>query len=161
VRAFNQLGVQMSSVMRRCGRLAAFAPALLLSIPLFAQSTGTIQGTVSDPSNAPIPNASVTIKETNTGEERSLTTDSSGIFFAPSLPVGTYRVEAKAPGMSTVAAVGVVVPVGTTVRQDFSMKVAAASEVVEVQGNAVLLESETVSVGSVVNQTTVQEIPLN
>ena len=134
---------------------------LISSISLFGQSTGTIQGTVTDATNSPIPNASVTIKNDATDQERTLVTDSSGIYFAPSLPIGTYRVEVKSPGMATMAKVGVEVQVGTTVREDFTMKVSQATEVVEVQGAAPLVESSSVSVGSVVNQTTVQEIPLN
>ncbi len=135
---------------------------LVVSVPLFGQSTGAIQGTVLDATNSPIPNASVTIKEQNTGQERTIQTDSSGIYFAPSLTAGSYRVEVKSPGMATMDAVGVVVPVGTTVRQDFALKVSGTSEVVEVQGgNAVLVDGATVSVGAVVNQTQVQEIPLN
>jgi outer membrane receptor protein involved in Fe transport len=132
-----------------------------LTISLYSQSTGAIQGTVLDSSSAAVPNAAIMIKEEKTGEERSLTTDSSGIYFAPSLPVGTYRVEVKSPGMAPMAAVGVVVPVGTTVRTDFILKVSSAAEVVEVQGSAALLDTAAVSIGAVVNQTAVQEVPLN
>src|SRR5579863_10328060 len=62
----------------------------LLSITCaFAQSTATIQGTVTDPTGAAIPNATVTIKNQATGEERTTQTDSAGIYVAPSLTVGT------------------------------------------------------------------------
>jgi hypothetical protein len=131
------------------------------AVSIWGQSTGAIQGTVLDPSSAPIPNAMVTIREQNTGQERTVSTDSAGIYSAPSLAVGTYRVEAKAAGMATAVATGVVVPVGTTVRQDFTMKIAAAAETVEIQAGAPVVESTTVAVGSIVNATTVQEIPLN
>src|SRR5450432_2167363 len=76
-----------------------------------AQSTGTIQGTVTDPSGAAVPNAPVTINNASTGEQRSTATDSSGIYLVPSLPVGTYRVSVKAPGMSPMTATAVEVPV--------------------------------------------------
>jgi hypothetical protein len=128
---------------------------------LLAQSTGAIQGTVSDPTNAPIPNAGVTIKDQRTGAERTLAADSSGLYFSPSLPVGTYRIEVRAPGMATMTATDVEVQVGSTVRQDFTLKVASTSEVIEVHAGAPVIDASTISVGQVVNQTTVQEIPLN
>ena len=59
--------------------------AIILSfgVPAFAQSTGAIQGTVMDATSSPIPNASVSIKSETTGQERTLVTDSAGIYFAP------------------------------------------------------------------------------
>lgn len=146
---------------------AAAARAILASFwivftpSVWGQSTGAIQGTVLDPSNAPIPNAMVTVRGQNTGQTRTVNTDSAGLYSAPSLPVGTYRVEATAQGMAATVASGVVVPVGTTVRQDFTLKIAAAAETVEIQAGAPVVESTTVAVGSIVNATTVQEIPLN
>lgn len=128
---------------------------------LFAQSTGTIQGTVTDPSTAPIPNATVLVHEENTGQERSIVTDAEGFYFVPSLPVGTWRVEAKASGMGTKAATHLELSVGSTMVQNFALAVAATSEVVEIQSSAPLIETSSVSVGSVINETTVQEIPLN
>ncbi len=126
-----------------------------------AQSTGSIQGTVLDPAGATVAGAQVTVRNQSTGEERTTATDSSGVYLVPSLPVGRYRVEVKAAGMQPMAATDVDLSVGTTVRQDFSLKVAATSQVIEVQGSAPVIDSTTVSVGSVVNQRTVQEIPLN
>ena len=141
------------------GRFVLIAWAFVASA--FAQSTGAIQGTVTDPTTAPIPGAAVTVREENTGQERMAATDSAGLYFVPSLPVGNYRVEVKANGMALTAATHVVVPVGSTVVQDFSLAVASTSQVVEIQSTAALVEGASVSVGAVVNQTTVQEIPLN
>jgi len=134
----------------------------LISVsPAFAQSTGTIQGTITDPTSAPIPNASVTVREENTGQERVIAADSAGVYFVPSLPVGTWRVEVKASGMAPTSAPHVVLSVGTTVVQNFSLTVASASTIVEIESTAPLIETSTVSVASVVNKNTVQEIPLN
>src|SRR3954470_21851018 len=88
------------------------AMAFTFAAPSFAQSTGTVQGTVVDSSGAPIPNASVTVREENTGQERSIATDSAGFYFVPSLPVGTYRVEVKANGMAATTATHLVLSVG-------------------------------------------------
>lgn len=137
------------------------ATLLIWGSSAFGQSTGAIQGTVVDATSAPVPHASITIRDQNTGQERTLSTDNAGIYFSPSLPVGTYRVEVKAPGMATTAVTDVMVSVSTTVKQDFTLKVASTSEVVEVHAGAPVIETSTVSIGSVVDQTTVQEIPLN
>jgi hypothetical protein len=135
--------------------------ALAFAASVFAQSTGTIQGSITDPTSAPIPNASVTVREENTGQERMLSTDSAGLYSVPSLPVGTYRVEVKANGMASTAATHLVLSVSTTVVQNFSLTLGSTSAVVEIESTAPLVETSSVSVGAVVNETTVQEIPLN
>ena len=127
----------------------------------FGQSTGTIQGTITDATGAAIPNATVTIHDNGTGVDRTITSDSAGLYAAPSLAVGTYKVEVKAPGMAAMVANNLELPVAATVTQNFSLSVAAASQVVEVEANAALLETTKVSNSTVVNQATVQEVPLN
>jgi outer membrane receptor protein involved in Fe transport len=127
----------------------------------FAQSTGSIGGIVTDAVGAVIPNASVTIQSQGTGETHASRTDASGIYLVPALPVGTYRIEVKSPGMQTTLASGVELSVGSALRQDFSLQVGSAAETVEVSGAAPLIDSSTASLGSVVDRHTVQEIPLN
>jgi outer membrane receptor protein involved in Fe transport len=144
-----------------------------LSLPLFAigvvlfgalgfsQSTGNIGGTVTDAAGSAVPNASVTVHNQGTGAEQVTKTDAAGIYLVPSLPVGTYRVEVKSPGMQPTAASAIALSVGSTIRQDFALQVASTTTVVEVSGAAPLVDSSTNTLGSVVNQATVQEIPLN
>ncbi len=133
----------------------------LISALVYAQSTGSIGGTVFDSTGSPVPNASVTVRSQSTGEEHATKTDSAGIYLVPSLPVGLYRVEAKSSGMQTTVATGVQLSVSSTVRQDFTLKVASTTETVEVSGAAPLVDSSTTSLGGIVNSHTVQEIPLN
>lgn len=153
--------MSIASHFRRSA-VSGVAAFLLLSAGLaFPQSSGTIQGTVSDQTGAALPNAPVTVHNEKTGEERATTTDSSGVYSVPGLPPGTYRVSVTSPGMAPTAANSVTVAVSSTVRQDFSMKVASSSEVVEVTGSAGVIDTNSVSVGDVINQSTVQEIPLN
>ncbi len=137
------------------------AIVLATGIVALAQSTGAIQGTVTDATGAPIPAASVTVTEENTGQQRQITTDSVGLYSVPSVPVGTWRVAVDAKGMSPTAAAHLVLSVGRTVVQDFSLKVAATSETIEIQATPPLIESASVSASAVVDETTVQEIPLN
>ena len=143
-------------------QLAAVSLALLVNSALYAQSTGTIQGTVADQTGAGVPNAAIAAKNTKTGEERSTVSEGSGFYVLPSLSVGTYRLEVRAPGLQTTAANNLEVSVGSVVRTDVTMKVQSSSEIVEVTaGVSPVVESSSVTMGTVVNQTTVQEIPLN
>src|SRR5271163_2071637 len=101
------------SVSPRFG-LAGFASLFfILTGFAFGQSTSAIQGTVTDASGAPIPNASVTVTDPQHGVDRTLVTDSAGIYYVPALPVGTYNVTAKASGMALTEAKGIVLDVGT------------------------------------------------
>jgi hypothetical protein len=127
----------------------------------FAQSTGTITGTVYDATGSVIPNTPVTVRNQGTGAERLTSTDSSGIYLVPSLPVGKYRVEVKATGMQPMAATDLDVDVATVTREDFTLKVSTATTVIEIIGVPPLVDSSTSSVGAVVDQKTVQELPLN
>jgi hypothetical protein len=134
---------------------------LAMAVHALAQSTGTVRGNITDASDSPVPGASVTVRDENTGQERTITTDSGGAYFVPSLPNGTYRVEVKATGMASTTATHLILSVGSTVVQDFTLKVASTSEVIEVQSSAPLIEVSNVSVGAVVNELAVQEVPLN
>src|SRR5437764_13005826 len=137
------------------------AVCLLFTGAAFAQSTATIQGTVVDASGATVPNAAVAVRNQNTGEERTTQTDAAGVYVVHSLPVGAYRVEVKSAGLQTTVASDLVLEVGGIVRQDFTLKVAATSETIEIKATAPVISEDPVSVGTVINQRTVQEIPLN
>ena len=140
---------------------SCLALAILLAPNAPAQSTAAVQGTVTDATGAVLPNSTITVRNQATGEERTTVTDNAGQYLVPSLPVGSYRIEVKATGMQTMVANDLTLPVGTTVRQDFSLMVGATSTTVETTATAPVIESSTVDVGAVVNQRTVQEIPLN
>ncbi|HYW72632.1 MAG TPA: carboxypeptidase-like regulatory domain-containing protein, partial [Pyrinomonadaceae bacterium] len=141
--------------------VCALAMCLLFTGSVLAQSTASIQGNITDATGASIPNATVSIKNQGTGEERTIQTDASGNYLFPALPVGRYRIEVKAPGMSSMVANDLPVEVGTSVRQDFSLKVASTTETIEITAAAPVIQDNPVSVGTVVTQKTVQEIPLN
>jgi carboxypeptidase family protein len=140
-----------------------FALALcFITVPsAFAQSTAAIAGTVSDVTGATVPNATITVRNQDTGDERITQSDAAGEYLVPSLAIGKYRVEVKSQGMQTIVATDLTLDVGTTVRQDFSLKVASTTETIEITANAPVVESTSVSIGDVVNQQTVQDIPLN
>ncbi len=140
---------------------SAFLSLILCTSPALCQSTASLQGTITDTSGAVVPNAKVTIHNAATGEERNALSDSAGLYVVPSLPVGSYQVNVKAPGMQSVVANNVLLQVGQVVGQNFSLKVASSSEIVEVTSSAPVVNAETATVGAVVDSKTVQEIPLN
>jgi len=133
----------------------------LFSSLSFAQSTGVIQGVIVDAAGAPIPNASLTLRNEATGAERSISTDAAGAYSVPSLAVGSYLITVKSTGMAQITANNIVVSVGTITKQDFTLQVASATAVVEIQGTAPVVEAATISMGTVVDQRAVQEVPLN
>ncbi|HEU4710409.1 MAG TPA: TonB-dependent receptor [Pyrinomonadaceae bacterium] len=148
-------------------RIALFFSFLMLVAALLAtpsalgQSTALLQGTVSDSKGAVLPNATVTAKNRNTSAERTTQTDTDGNYQFAALPVGSYTVEVKIQGFKTQVADQVTVEVAKTVVQNFQMDVGAISEQVLVSSDVPVIETTTTSVGTVINQRTVQEIPLN
>lgn len=135
--------------------------ALLATSPALAQSTATLQGTVSDSKGAVVPNAAVLLKHRSTASERTTQTDSDGNYQFAALPVGLYTVEVRAQGFKTQVADQVTIEVAKTVVQNFQMDVGAITEQVLVSSDVPVIETATTSVGTVINQRTVQEIPLN
>jgi hypothetical protein len=125
-----------------------------------AQSTGTIQGTVLDQQGAAVPGATVTLRHVQTGVERSLVTDSGGAYLAASLQPGPYRIEVKLQGFRDEAR-DVEVDVARTIAVDFKLGVGTVTEQVNVTALAPLIETTTTSVGTVVSERVVQDIPLN
>jgi len=147
-------------------KIALFCPlfllvAGLLSAPVLAQSTATLQGTVTDSKGAVVPDATVTVRNRSTSFERTTQTDTEGSYQVAALPVGTYSIEVKIQGFKTQVADNVILEVAKTVVQNFQLDVGAISEQVLVSSDVPVIETATTSVGTVINQRTVQEIPLN
>ena len=133
----------------------------LLVSPVLAQSTATVQGTVMDAKGAVVPNATITVRNIGTSVERTTQTDDGGNYQVPALPVGVYSIGVQAQGFKTQMADRVTVEVAKIVVQNFQMEVGAISEQVLVSSDVPIVETATTSVGTVINQRTVQEIPLN
>lgn len=147
-------------------RKVAFSPWLLLlafvfSAAAFGQTTASIKGTVTDPSGAAVAGAKITVKSSDLGIERTTQTNSVGDYEVPALPPGVYTVRADKSGFQVQMAKDVPLQVSQNSVQNFALKVASAQEVVEVQATAPVIETTTVTVGQVINQRTVQDIPLN
>jgi carboxypeptidase family protein/TonB-dependent receptor-like protein len=142
-------------------RLFGLIAAIILSTaPAGAQSTATVQGTVLDTQGAAVPGATVIVRNTATGVERMLVTDATGNFVAAALPPGPYQVEISLQGFQTQTR-DVTLQVSQTRALEIQLGVAAVAEQVSVTAEAPVIDTATVSVGTVINQRTVQEIPLN
>lgn len=148
-------------VFPRFLRFAGLMFVLSVATGLFGQSLATVQGQVTDQSGAALPGAAITVTNTATGVSQTTKTDTSGNYQVPALPIGNYDIEVQASGLERQIAKGLAVQVGRTAVQNFQLKVAQASEVVTVTAEAPVIETSTQTVGQVINQKTVQEIPLN
>ena len=139
------------------------AAVLLSALTAFSQSqtTGTILGTVTDPSGAGVPNAQVILKNTATGAEREVRTDGEGRYQAPLLDVGLYDLTVGASGLSTVVQRGVRLTLGATLTVNVSLKVATAVTTVEVEAQAAVVETTTSQTTALVNSASVANLPLN
>src|SRR6266496_5766296 len=134
---------------------------LVLACPALAQSTASLRGTVSDEQGAALAGAKILVKSQVTGEERTTQSDSRGEFQVASVPVGIYRLEVRADGFQTKVVRSLRLEVAQTMVQNVRLAIGSLSEELAVVGEAPVIESTTTSVGQVINQRTVQEIPLN
>jgi hypothetical protein len=119
---------------------------LVFTLPVLAQHA-TVQGVVTDESNAAVPGARVAVTNVATGVVVSAVTNESGFYSVPFLIPGTYRVEATKEGFAVAKRENLVVNVNQTVAVDFRLRVGTVTETVEVQAAAELLNSQTSVVG--------------
>ena len=149
--------------MRRQYWLSA-ALALLAATPgiLNAQTaTGQITGAISDASGAVVPGAKVTINSDQTGLSRTTTTNATGVYSFPLLPVGVYSVTVEQQGFSTAKRSNIQLNVDQVLRLDLDLAIGTTSETVNVEASAVAIDSETAAIGQVVSQRQVTQLPLN
>ena len=125
------------------------------------QVTGIIRGTIFDPSAAIVSSAAITVTQAETGFTRAATSGSQGEFTLVELPVGHYRVEAVAPGFVKFAQDRITLEVNQTVELTVHLKLATAEQIDEVSADAVLLEATSTTLGKTVDQSAIQDLPLN
>jgi hypothetical protein len=144
-------------------RLAWCVALLLLTIsPSFAQSdTARIEGTVTDVSGAVVPGATVTAINTETNVRTDAVSSDSGSYTIPALRVGAYTVEATAQGFKKFVKPDVVLQVNQVARIDAALEAGVVSETVTVSGGAPLVETSQSSLGQVINEQKIIDLPLN
>ncbi len=130
--------------------------------PLQGQTSfGTILGTVSDSSNAGIPDGSITITNAQTGIARVMKSDQYGNYTAGSLLPGVYNVKVEHSGFQTTEASNIELPVAQTVTVNLKMQVGSITQTVQVTAAAPLLNTSNATVGTIVNNKDVVNLPLN
>lgn len=140
-----------------------FSACLLLSsVSLFAQgSSGRIQGTVTDQSGAAMPGVTITIADVERGNARTVTTDAAGEYNAPSLLPGAYRIRAEFAGFSTAERTNITLEVGSDIRIDLALQPGEQKQVVTVQAEAPLIETNNAELGGTIPNKVINDLPLN
>jgi hypothetical protein len=149
--------------MTRSTRVGWALAALLAALPLpaLAQATGAISGVVSDASGAALPGATVTVVNNATGQTRTATSGADGFYTIPLLQPATYKVTATLQGFSTLNRDGVKVTVSETARVNVQLSVGGRTEDVTVVGEAPLVETSNATMGIVIDEKKVVDLPLN
>ncbi len=135
---------------------------LLVALAAPAQTaTGSLVGTILDPAGAAIPEASIIITNTATNEPFRTVANAAGNYLAPLLKPGTYRIEVSAPGFKKYVQDGIVLQVQQQGRVDVQLTVGDVAESVSVTADASLLETTSSSIGKVVDNKRILDLPLN
>ena len=130
--------------------------------PARAQAvSGTILGSVTDPTGAVVANTKVTIINEGTGLTRTVTSDANGEYVAPSLPTGRYTVTAEIAGFKTLALSNIEVGVDQRVRIDLKLEVGAMTESVSITAESPLLQTSSSELGTTVTDDQIEALPLN
>src|SRR5581483_682123 len=132
------------------------------AVAAFGQSTASLSGTVSDPTGAAVPSAHVVVHSLATGADRNVDTDAAGLYAVPSLEPGDYSVRASATGFANDTVPKVTLNVASSVTLNLKLSIASTGETVQVEGEAQnQIETQTITVGEVIDNRQVQDLPLN
>jgi Carboxypeptidase regulatory-like domain len=123
--------------------------------------SGRISGTVTDSSGAAIGQTTVTLTNLDTNSKNQISTDSSGNYAFPNISPGRYKIQAEKSGFKNFIREPIIVEIESGLKIDIALPVGAATETIEVTGQAPLLQPETNSLGQVIEQRTVTDLPLN
>jgi hypothetical protein len=115
-------------------------------------ATGALTGTITDPTGAVLPIASVKVTNEVTGETRTVATQSSGAYTVSLLAPGGYRVEITQTGFKVAARSGVTINVTETTKLDVQLEVGAATETVTIESSPAIVQTESSSLGRVINE---------
>jgi hypothetical protein len=148
---------------RRALRLAVTLILVTGLVGAFAQeTTGTISGTITDPTGASVKGATVTLTNTDRNQEiRTLTTNDAGLFTAPSLPLGNYTVKVTAPGFKTETVTHLVLHVNDSMTVNRQLAIGSSSEEVTVQADTVQLNLHDATSATLISGIQVRELTLN
>jgi len=136
-------------------------PLCLISAALAQRISGSIRGSVIDPSGAVVQRAQVSAQHTETGLVRSVATNKDGVYLIVELPVGHYLIEVEAKGFRKYVQEGISVDVNEAVNVPIKLSVGTESQQVQVTAEGQLIQSTVTSLGKVVSEREVVDLPLN
>jgi hypothetical protein len=145
-------------------KIVLLVSTLLLLCPLTAaaqQGKGTISGLITDQSGAVVPGASVTITNASTNASFTAVTTSEGFYTAPGLPIGVYTVTVTQAGFKKAVRNGVTLQVDQKAQVDIALELGGVNEVVEVTAQAPLTDTGSATVGKVIENRRMVELPIN
>ncbi len=135
---------------------------LILVIPLFAQTpSGEISGVIYDPNGSVVAGVRVTLTNAATNAVREVATNESGLYAIPAIPPGVYTLKVEKTGFRAIERKNIEVLVGSSSRIDLNLEIGEVTNVVEITGGAPVLQSENASIGTVIENRSIVELPLN
>jgi len=138
--------------------------ALLLLMPVSAAAqavTGTILGQVKDATGAAVPGVTITLAHTGTGYSRTLVSDGSGEYIAPSIPTGAWTVTGEMSGFKKVTLANIHVGVDQKVRMDLKLELGDMTEAIEIQAETPLVQTSSSDLSNTVQEEEIKTLPLN
>ena len=132
-----------------------------VSVGMAQQSTGTISGVVTDQQGAVIPGATVSVLNTATNSEFNTSSNESGLYVAPGMVVGEYQVTVEADGFRRSVRSGVTLQVGQNAAVNVTLEIGQVTEIVEVVGQAPLVDTGGATIGEVIERKRVTDLPIN
>src|SRR5687767_15158751 len=143
--------------------ISAFILSLAVGSSAFAQSTainGTIEGTVKDDQGALLPGVTVTVTNIDTGEQRVVVSNESGLYRAPLLSLGTYRISAELQGFKKFEQTGVSLRAGQTAVIDVSLTIGVVSETITVTADSPIVDLAKIEQGRTLSEAEIKTLPL-
>jgi hypothetical protein len=133
----------------------------LIAPMVYSQSFGDIRGSLFDSTDAVMADCQITVKNQDTNQLRRTVTNATGAYDVPDLVPGTYTVTAVKSGFQTAARTNITLQVGQVARVDFTLQPGQVTQTVEVEGNAQMVDTSTTSVGTMIENKDIVELPLN
>lgn len=151
----------MGNSLRLFKRLVVVIVTMLSASNLYAQTFGEITGRVTDSSGAVLAGASITLTNSNTNAIRKAKSTEAGVYSFPAVPPGPYKLSAEVTGFKSWASEPFQVQVQQVVRVEVVLQVGQTSQTIEVAADADMLQAETATLGAVIENKIVTELPLN
>jgi hypothetical protein len=131
------------------------------TLNIFAQTQGEITGVITDASGAAVPGVTVTVTNVATGATRQVISNEAGVYNFPALQPGVYNIRVEQPGFKPVTRSHVPLEIQQTARIDFSLEIGSVDQAINVEGSAPLLTTEDTTLGTVIENKRIVDLPLN